>query len=90
MWLYLTVSIHTLSDTPFSVFSLTQLILIGLAIAAILIIMSSQKRSTLLITQFIEKEFTSSLDYMIYFYRFYEIIESSDPSDLFILNGKLR
>jgi hypothetical protein len=27
---------------------------------------------------------------MIYFYRFYEIIESTDPSDLFILNGKLR
>jgi len=41
MWLYLTVSIHTLSDTPFSVFSLTQLILIGLAIATILILMAS-------------------------------------------------
>jgi hypothetical protein len=90
MWLYLTVSIHTLSDTPFSVFALTQLIVIGFFIAAILIFMSSQKQAKLLITQFTEKEFTSSLEYMIYFYRFYETIESSDPSDLFVLNGKLR
>ena len=50
MWLYLTVSIHTLSDTPFSVFSITQLILIGFMIAAILIFLSYQKRSKLLIT----------------------------------------
>jgi hypothetical protein len=69
---------------------LTQLIIIGFAIAAILIFMSSQKQAKLLITQLTEKEFTSSLEYMIYFYRFYEAIESSDPSDLFVLNGKLR
>ena len=51
MWLYLTVSIHTLSNTQFSVFSLTQLFLIGFAIAIILILLAGQKRYSLLMTQ---------------------------------------
>ena len=36
------------------------------------------------------KEFQNPLDYMVYFYRFYELIESKNPSDMWILNGKLR
>jgi hypothetical protein len=36
------------------------------------------------------KDLTVPLDYMLYFYRLYELIESQDPSDVFILNGKLR
>jgi len=89
MWLYLTVSIHTLSDTPVSVFAITQLILIGITLALILIFLSSKNRSKLLITKLTEKEFTSSLDYMLYFHHFYEAIESTDPSDMLVLNGKL-
>ena len=58
--------------------------------ATVLILMQVHKRHTLLMTGSMEKEFQSSLDYMIYFYRFYEIIESKDPSDMFIMNGKLR
>ena len=49
-----------------------------------------RKRHTILMTQLLDKEFSDPLDHMIYFYRFFELIESQDPSDLFVLNGKLR
>ena len=90
MWLYLTVSIHILSKTSFSVISVTNLIIVGIFFAVILILLQIRKKQMLQTTQSMEKDFSTPLDYMIYFYRFYELIESDDQTDMIILNGKLR
>jgi hypothetical protein len=70
--------------------SVTNLIIAGIFIAVTLILLQIRKKQILQTTQSMEKDFSTPLDYMIYFYRFYELIESEDQSNMLILNGKLR
>ena len=79
MWLYLTVSIHVLSESPLSITSLTVLVATGIVISIIMIIKQEQKRTSTLETTNPNRQFSDPHDYELYFYRLYELIESKAP-----------
>ena len=75
MWLYITVSIHILTDTPVTIFSFTLLVVSGLIFGVILLLVQVKKSSEFIYANQTQK-FTQPIDFMIYFYRLYQLIES--------------
>ncbi len=79
LWLYITVSIHILSNTALTITSFTLLIITGFFFALILVWFQFRQKMSFIAVQQNFARYTKPLDFMIYFFRIYELIESSDP-----------
>jgi hypothetical protein len=84
LWLYGTVALHIISDTSFTVVSLSLLILTGLCIGGILVLLQNWRKKKCMETEHTDR-FEAPFEYMMYFFRLYKLIESQKAEANLIL-----
>ena len=80
MWLFLSISLHTLFKTPISIATLSLIVSIGIILGIIAISYLIGKKYDYFVTAHPER-YESHFDFEIYFFHLYELIESPLPED---------
>lgn len=88
-WLYLAVGMHLLTGTQLTITTVVVMVLIGVAFSLSMI----QYRVKMKDEQVLTKDtwrFEKPIEYMVYLFRMYEVIENEDASSAIMLCGKIR